>query len=768
MEYFSIGGNVLSQFDDARAERDYRMNPPDLAPGQGGSGWGDDMSFEQPGGMNDFGGGDLNIGSILNDDGDPISGMQGMGVGNVQQQTQQQQPKSTDEQFAELGLKAGKGFIAFMKAFVESIRNNTKGDWHNLGDRMFRLSMIVCAVGMFFVILGPFIPSIKQPSDMILGGLLSGLVGVFLLMFNDKDKGLKGEKELEPVPEENSSMDMGEDLSSLFDDEEDEFQYDEENEEDSIDDSIWDSFNDFEEEPEIIEVDNTNRAGSDTFNVDEALSSVREIPAGTQTRQYLFETFSGIMPNITPNFSIMEDISEESDEFMIYSEFLRSAAYQVGTKEENIPELTGVKKNIFIVQLRATRPAGLKEQEIANEVADQFSRDEDNNVVKYGVYATVDSAVGELIINIFTGESAMVSLNDVYGVISDYVLNPKNTMPFVWGVNELGKPLYCDLINCDSIIISGEARSGKSWKGQSILAQLCMYNSPKEIEIYIFDHKGNASDYKYMSSVLPHIRYFCGIADKINPGIQAVLDRALKERGQLLADAGCINIKDYNRKHPDDKLPYMYIVIDELMSLMDAYDKDQQADFRKLLSTMVSKLPYLGIRLILFPHRIVDSVIGKNTYSLVSSRAVVRQLNADEVKNAVNVTKKEFPYNLVNNGDMALKTKEIANGQTVFCHAEVLTPTNEGNKDLFKFIGSVWSKLMPECKCITFDGLIGGSVSGKVNRGNTRRSQGNPAPDNTQRSGGYQYGSSIEETAEDLIDLGDSNADESFWDDLLK
>lgn len=755
----------MGQFDDARAERDFRMNPPESAPGQGGSGWGDDMSFEQPGGMNDFGGGDMNIDSILNGDGDPMNGMQGMGVGNLQQQNSQQ-PTSTEDKIIDFSVAAGKGFVAFMRALIESLRNNTEGDWHKLGDRMFKLSMVVCAIGLFFVILGPFVPAINQPSDMIIGGLMSGIVGTLLLMNNAK--GSEPEtSQSQSEPEQESSFE-DDDLSSLFDDSEDEFQFDEENLDDSVDDSIWNSFDDFEEEPTVVEVDNTNRAGSDTFNVDEALSSVREIPAGTQTRQYLFETFSGVMPNITPNFSIMEEVSEDSDEFMIYSEFLRSAAYQVGTKEENIPELTGVKKNIFIVQLRATRPAGLKEQDIANEVADQFSRDEYNNIVKYGVYATVDSAVGELIINIFTGESAMVSLNDIYGVISDYVLNPKNTMPFVWGVNELGKPLYCDLINCDSIIISGEARSGKSWKGQSILAQLCMYNSPKEIEIYIFDHKGNASDYKYMSSVLPHIKYFCGLADKINPGIQAVLDRALKERGQLLADAGCINIKDYNREHPDEKLPYMYIVIDELMSLMDAYDKDQQADFRKLLSTMVSKLPYLGIRLILFPHRIVDSVIGKNTYSLVSSRAVVRQLNADEVKNAVNVTKKEFPYSLVNNGDMALKTKEIANGQTVFCHAEVLTPTNEGNKDLFKFIGSVWSKLMPECSCITFDGLIGGSVSGKSGGGNTRRAQGKPAPDNTQRSGGYQYGSSIEYTADDLPDLGDNSADESFWDDLLK
>ena len=69
---------------------------------------------------------------------------------------------------------------------------------------------------------------------------------------------------------------------------------------------------------------------------------------------------------------------------------------------------------------------------------------------------------------------------------------------------------------------------------------------------------------------------------------------------------------------------------------------------------------------------------------------MVRQLNKDEIKNALQVTPKEFPYSLVNEGDMALRSKEIANGKCVFCHAEVLSKDNETNKDIFKYIGSLW------------------------------------------------------------------------------
>ena len=431
----------------------------------------------------------------------------------------------------------------------------------------------------------------------------------------------------------------------------------------------------------------------------------------------------------------------------------------MGTKEENVPDLLEMRKNIFIIQLRATRPAGLKEQEIADCIADGYSRDADSRRVREGIYATVDSTVGIFIINIFLGNEAMVSLRDVYGEISNFVLDTDVKMPFVWGVDELGTPLYCDLKDCDSIIISGEPRSGKSWKGQSVVAQLAMYSSPKEVQFYVFDIKDVSSDYRMACECLPHAKYFCGDPNKINAGIKKLIDVTNSDTGKILAESNFKNIKDYNRKHPDNKLPYKYIVIDEMMALMNGYDKDQQAEFKGLLSTIVSKMAYLGVRVIMFPHRIVDNVISKNTYSLVSSRAVVRQLNYEELKNAMGVTHKEFPYNLNNVGDMALKTKEIAKGRTIFCHAEVLTPTNEGNDELFKFIGAVWKKLEPDCKGIEVHGSIGGRIAPIRECENTV--EGHGVVDHT--AGREEYTYTGYSSAYDLseMDGGDSSLGES-------
>lgn len=752
-----VNGNS-GRYDDARAERDFRMNPPKDAPGQGADGWDIDMSGTETNSSAFTGSnGDIDVNNLLNSNENAVQGSQ---QSQLSPQEVAKQYTAAEDKFFDTVKIILNGLFAFFKEMYKSCTNNKQSDWHLLGERMFCISMGAVAVGLFLAILSPFIPAIDQPGWLMIGGLLSGILGVILMMYNAKESPSKYDSRVAEEPAVQSTSVMPEDevfdlTEDMVDDNEEPFEFAEDDFDwDVVEDNLFDS------------VDDTEAAGGEDFNVDDAIEKVTSsAKEGIYTRQYLYETMCSVLPKITPNFARMQQVSENSDEFMEMSEILRSAAYQVGTKDENIPDLTEMRKNIFIIQLRATRPAGLKEQDIADAVADAYSRDEDDRVVREGVYATVDSTVGLLIINIFVGNESMISLRDVYGEISDFVLDTDVKMPFVWGVNELGTPLYCDLKDCDSIIISGEPRSGKSWKGQSIVAQLSMYNSPKELQFYVFDPKDASSDYRVASECLPHAKYFCGDPKKINAGIKKLIEVTEKETGRILADNNCKNIKDYNRKHPQDKLPYKYIIIDEMMSLMNDFDKDEQAEFKALLSTIVSRLAYLGVRVVMFPHRIVDNVISKNTYSLVSSRAVVRQLNYEELKNAMGVSRREFPYNLNNMGDMALKTKEIAKGRVVFCHAEVLTKTNEGNDDLFKFIGSVWRKLEPDCQCIKVNGSVGGRIA-PILGGGVSPVQSKEAIDHTAGKESYHYGGYSATNSMMDLDSGDSSLDESeddFW-----
>lgn len=758
----------MANYDRERAERDYRVNPPKNAPGQStGDEW--DIDLDTSSSTTDessFMGSDISVGSVL----DSIDN------GN---KTQQQNNPSMEVpewealvQAFKVGKKGAKGVYAFVDAMITSFKNNSEGDWHRLGTRMIWVSLICGGIGFALLFMKILIPSIGQPQTLICGSIITFIVGIFLSdKFERDDECMEEEESYPQEPQQTLSYDDFNIQGSDFILEEEEESTENSTKEEDFN---WDSLkDDFIVEDEIVEEEvELSGVGTEGFNIEDAINTINVEQPGIWTRQYLFENYCKVLPNVTPAYTKIEVIDNDmSDEFMMFSEYIRGAAIQFGIKEENIPELQEIRKNLFIIQLRATRPTVAKEQEIADAVADKYSRDEKDRVVKQGVYATVDSVIGVFIINIFTGNSAMVSLKDIYDKIPDFVKDVDIQIPFVWGISEMGEPYYCDLINCDSIIISGEGRGGKSWKGQSIVAQLSMYHSPKELEFYIFDNKNTNSDYRYPGTVLPHIKYFCGDVKKHNSGLKKLIEYTTNTTGKILTDNDCLNIKDYNKKHPNNKLPYRYVVIDEIMALMNAFDKDEQEEFRNLLSTIVSKLPYLGIRLVLFPHRIVDSVISKNAYSLVSTRAIVRQLNEEEIKSAVGVTRRQFPYKLTNFGDMAIRSKDIASGEVVFCHAEVLTRDNDDNKEIFRFIGSIWNKLCPECKCITIGkhdsvgGYIGEPVEERVKR--------NTSPvDHTVGKEEYKYdGYSVDETLNNIDKafdgLNEEDDSESFWDSVL-
>ena len=761
-------------YEKAKAERDFRTNPPENAPGGANDdGWDDifDSPPEQSKSAENTNIYDTDINQTLNN-----------AQGNVQQNPQMQGGKSTEDMMIEGAVYVGKGLGKYIMIVANSFKNNKPGDWHNLGVTGVKLSLIGVIIGFLFCIINIFRNTDNQPLDLVIGSLVSLMVSIGLCMFFDKDNNtVEDTPDVKEAVEEDEDDwgDILDDLSNSTDDEEGNTYAEEEYAEEEYEEEDWDDFL----EDDSYNIYNGSSVESENFNLEEALDNVVEITKGTQTRSYLYETFMGILPKINPQFNEMHQITRDETEFYDFEDMLRSAAYQVGMKDEQIPELESLFENDFLYRLNCTRPPGLKEQLIGDEIAETFSRDDMNRQVIFGSYAMVETSVGKFTINIFKGfrkdpsgkqiGGVTISLGDVYSGIKDYICDTKNEIPLVWGINEFGDPYYCDMKDNNSIIISGEPRGGKSWKGQSIVAQLAMFHSPKELEFYFFDGKDDASDYRYPATVLPHAKYFCGDMDKINDGLEAVINMMVEERGKKITEAGHINIKDYNRNHPDDKIPYVYVVIDELQSLMNHFvetdQKDEAARFRSFLSTMVSKLPYTGIRFILFPHRIVNDVISKNTYSLVSCRAVVRQTNMGELKNAVEVTEKTFPYKLAGVGDMALKMNEINGGNVVYCHSEILTTTNESNRNLFDFIGAVWKKLEPDCQGITINGSIGGHIGSKVYNGGSSGSNSTPrkpARDNTVGEesfsySGFETGESVENSMGNMND--DLGVDEDFW-----
>lgn len=766
-------------YEDARAEREFRMNPPSSAPGQGSDDDWNNMAIGSSSveSISDSYQSDINS-TLNNMNGSqqlPAQNQQGTGLNGYFQPGKPVEDRLFDA--VELG---GKGLIVYLKALVNSLRNNTSADWHMLGQQICLFSLGGIAIGIIGCVIKLIARNNNRPTELMIGSLMSLIVGLVLCFkFRMNEGGNTVVEEVEPVSEPDWSSFSDNDF-----DDDDGYNFDDSG--DSDEDTDWDKVLSEIEDSESFST-GSNPIDSESFDVDEAVDKLPEIRMGTQTRSYLLEAYMSILPTCTPGYSSMSEISPDDNMFFDFENLIRSAATQVGMKEENLPELTNLYENPFIYRLNCTRPTGMKEQLIADEVANTFSRDSNNMLVRFGVYATVETSTGVCSINLFKGftEDALgnqvggvrITLGDVYRTIGQFVGSPDIEFPFVWGINELGKTLYCDMKDNNSIIICGEPRGGKSWKGQSILAQFAMFHSPKEVQFYVLDNKDLASDYRYPSMVLPHIRYFCGDPDKINESLEKIINYMMNTNGKKMADAGVINIKDYNHNHPEEKLPYRYVVIDELQALMDHFEKtgqkEEAAKFRGYLSTIVSKLPYTGLRLILFPHRIVDQIISKNTYSLVSARAVVNQLDGKLVEASVGVSESKFGHKLAQKGDMAIRLHELNGGEACFCHAEVLTFSNDTNKKLFKYIGSVWRKLEPTVECIEIKGKIGGRIGDPVKIEERVSTESKPARDviagkESYSYGGFSEGSGIEEVAEDEDFLKeDEDTDESFWNDIF-
>lgn len=701
-------GNLASDVDLLRKEREARMNPPEFEIGQGeDDGW--NFFDDDNGGMSmdesAFGGSSQGFGDSFGGMGGDLGSLGGSVQGGFSN-TNSHSPQSltaTEDKIIDGAVMVGKHAFNGSKELFNGIHDGIKGNnafyWTVYGKKVMVVGVVISISGVILSLMG-LVSNISRGLDVLIGGLMSLAVGVLIFSLNcDKAMelgGMEKKESTEPViyEEEEFSDDIFSDIDDdLYEEEYSGWGSDDEEDIFNDEEEEFDPWSSIDEDDYVESVDEV--ISSEPVDIDEAIESIREIPAHTQTRQYLFEEYSRVLPVINPAFARLKSISENSDSFIIFDKVLIDASIQVGTNQDKLPQLLELRENQFIIQLKATRPSGLKEEAIANEIANIYSRDEYGAVIHEGVYATTSSVGSSYIINIFKGEDSIISLADTYKEVSDFVLDPNIKKPVVMGVNELGKVWYFDAEKVFSYIISGKPRSGKSWSVVSLVLQLCMYSSPREVQFEVFDVKGTSSDFYSMNEHLPHFKKFESVGKRILQRLRHITTVEADRRKKILNEHDVIAIADLKNKGVDVEMPYLYVLIDEIVGLIGTFTKDEHAEFKDLMNVLITQMPNLGIRLILVPHRVTNDIVPKTTYTNVGCIACVRT-DSKEIASTLDITKKDFPYDLTNSGDMALKTGEVNKGKTVFCHGVAVTSSNESNVGIYKFVGSLWGKLEPE------------------------------------------------------------------------
>lgn len=641
----------------------------------------------------------------------------------------QNQQKTTEDIFWEGASGAVKGAKNFAGAVHEVCAEHTYMTLAKSTRIMLYTSFIGSIVAIFLLLFSLVLPVGSLSLGMLIGCMMNMGIGAILnsVFYN---KGLEemryGNKpsiediyEDEPQPQPmyqsfDEDEDEEEDITNSwgFDDddeeeEEDNFSWDDE--EDDDDDFSWNDEDDEDEMPSNVPA---------PVDMNNAIADIPSFDQHTQTRSALYEMYMKVLPKINPNFNIPKNLNENSETYHMLQGYINQICDERGYDEDDFILIENIQENDFMFTIRycKTCPDSYKKvQEIADSLVNRLTRDSSTGQERpehYGMYA--ETAVSEKVfIFIYKGgadRSVIVGLGDVLPLVKDTVLNPKLQAPVIYGINKSGTVIKGDYIETESQLVVGATRSGKSWQVQSIITQMCMFNSPRDIAFEAYDPKNGSSDLRAFCNNLPHFRVFRGNARGIAERLEYIVTEEAQRRQAILdkyTDRNILNIADVHKYCPEEEMPYLYLVFDELASTIgtlkniqdeakkDSHDKTIYRRFVNNLIQVITKYPNLGIRVIIVAHKLVDDLIPAKVYTQINARMYVR-IDKLLLTSYEKTYGSKFKVQLLQKGDIAIKDRKFGSAGLMYCHGLAITTTNTENADFLRYIGQVWKKFEPE------------------------------------------------------------------------
>ncbi len=133
------------------------------------------------------------------------------------------------------------------------------------------------------------------------------------------------------------------------------------------------------------------------------------------------------------------------------------------------------------------------------------------------------------------------------------------------GKDITGKPVVGDLGKMPHLLVAGATGAGKSVCLNCIIASLLVNATPDQLELLMIDPKRVELT---MYNGIPHLKNEVITDPSMAAGALAMITREMDERYERFAFEGVRKIEEYNAKFPDEKLPYIVVIIDELADLM--------------------------------------------------------------------------------------------------------------------------------------------------------------------------------------------------------
>ena len=415
------------------------------------------------------------------------------------------------------------------------------------------------------------------------------------------------------------------------------------------------------------------------------------------TRSLLLDKYLSMLDgsSLKPDWS--REVSKDSIEFKQLETFLRDAQTGgvKGLSEEDWVSVQSITERVSVFEIITDRPEKLKGKEtlFAKEIT-ELLKDQMKDYFGENVTTTAVGKGSRIAITIFKQTGTSFMLRDLIASSKDFFLDTKNELPVVFGADEYGEPILLDLAKHTGTIIAGMARTGKSVLATGIVNQMMALNSPRKVQVVAGDMKYKDSDWYQIT--LPHLRKFATGTKAIMDLLDWVVSVEAPRRKKIIGNQ--LKIQNYNDNCSEDseQLPYLFVVLDEIISFAEKLDKDEKATYKAYLSEILTAFPNVGIFLIFVPHQLHNDYFPKTASRMVGNRFAVK------AGQPIQKTIWEDSYRLIdfpttNTGDFAYTL--AGSDEPKFGHAPLIMSISGGKERLDKLYDTqrkLWTKLYPE------------------------------------------------------------------------
>ena len=183
------------------------------------------------------------------------------------------------------------------------------------------------------------------------------------------------------------------------------------------------------------------------------------------------------------------------------------------------------------------------------------------------------------------------------------------------GMDISGEAIFADIRKMPHLLVAGATGSGKSVCINTLISSILFKATPDEVKFILIDPKMvELSNY----NGIPHLMVPVVTDPKKASSVLNWAVQEMEKRYSIFANHGVRDIKSFNRRYPEEKIPLVVIVIDELADLMMVSPKDVEDAICRILQ----KARAAGIHMILATQRpsvnVITGIIKANLPSRIS------------------------------------------------------------------------------------------------------------------------------------------------------